>query len=734
MYVLQLLEERKLTQVDLQAIMKMTNVLVNQSVASTLAEAVQSLNDEGYQKSATLENMIKIYSTPHTAPNVFDGLDTQYSQRKCFAERFGLISPVVERLEKRIEDFGRHRTGKSQSQKRQSYVRVPLIPQLEYFLNLDGVFVELSKRKPRREGVLSNFEDGIAFKENALFCRHSNSLQIHLYIDEAQPCDSLGSRTIKNKLVFVYCSLGNIDPMYRSALKHIFLLSIFPNHQVATYGLNVLLQPIIDELKKLEEGVEFVIHNKPTKLYGTVSILTADNLASHAVGGFKMGFATGYRKCRYCMGTDEEIQSKFCDSEFVPRTKADHDLHCQGLDTELSEYFSRLYGINNSSVLNQLKFFHVVGGLVPDVMHDLLEGVLPLTICEMLKHFISVKKYFTIDELNHAIRNFDYGHSYVKNKPSFIDISHLNRKKLRQSASQLWCLAIFLPMMIGSVVPVDDPVWLCYADLLEITRLIFKTSITLVEVEMLEFLISDYLTAFKDCFKRKLTAKMHFLVHYPRQIRLLGPLGSFWCMRYEAKHSYFKQLSQSIGNYINLPWTLACRHQQWQCHSFFMSKQMKESFLKFKVEIPLKANDFKCLHAFKCQGQLAEILSISDPSKTVVRKLKWIKIASNLLKVNKSVVLCPLIGSNSRGFGLIVEIVYYERKHVLVCEMYQTLEFNTHLQAFQVSKRRDNLHIAIRYKDLLDHKSFQFHNPVDLTIASSENMNLDNLYVVPKHS
>ncbi len=40
-----------------------------------------------------------MYSTPYTAPNVFDGLATQHSQRKCFAERFGLISPLVEWLD-----------------------------------------------------------------------------------------------------------------------------------------------------------------------------------------------------------------------------------------------------------------------------------------------------------------------------------------------------------------------------------------------------------------------------------------------------------------------------------------------------------------------------------------------------------------------------------------------------------------------------------------------------------
>lgn len=216
--MLQLLEERKLTQVDLQLIMKMKNVLVSQSIASTLAKVVQSLNNEVFEKLETLERIMKIYSSPHTAPNIFHGLATQYSQRQCFIQRFGLVSLIVEWLDNQIEDFGRNRTGKTEAQKRQSYVRVLLIPQLQYFLNLDGVFVELCKRKPGVEGVLCHFEDGIAFKENFLFSKYPNSLQIHLYFDEAQPCDSLGSRTIKNKLVFVYCSLGNIEPKYRFVL------------------------------------------------------------------------------------------------------------------------------------------------------------------------------------------------------------------------------------------------------------------------------------------------------------------------------------------------------------------------------------------------------------------------------------------------------------------------------------------------------------------------------------
>ena len=37
-------------------------------------------------------------------------------------------------------------------------------------------------------------------------------------------------------------------------------------------------------------------------------------------------------------------------------------------------------------------------------------------------------------------------------------------------------------------------------------------------------------------------------------------------MRYEARHNYFKKLAQDIGNYINISWTLAMRHQLLQCY------------------------------------------------------------------------------------------------------------------------------------------------------------------------
>lgn len=45
-----------------------------------------------------------------------------------------------------------------------------------------------------------------------------------------------------------------------------------------------------------------------------------------------------------------------------------------------------------------------------------------------------------------------------------------------------------------------------------------------------------------------------------------GPLSNLWCMRFEAKHRYFKQVAKVIGNFKNIAKTLAYRHQRRMCY------------------------------------------------------------------------------------------------------------------------------------------------------------------------
>ena len=54
-------------------------------------------------------------------------------------------------------------------------------------------------------------------------------------------------------------------------------------------------------------------------------------------------------------------------------------------------------------------------------------------------------------------------------------------------------------------------------------------------------------------------------------IKAFGPMVRSWCMQYEAKHSYFKQLAGYLGNFTNVALSLGERHQTRSC--YFMNAQ-----------------------------------------------------------------------------------------------------------------------------------------------------------------
>lgn len=81
------------------------------------------------------------------------------------------------------------------------------------------------------------------------------------------------------------------------------------------------------------------------------------------------------------------------------------------------------YGINMESILNSSNYFHVVDGLPPDIMHDVLEGALPYEIKLMLSHLLH-QSYFTLKEVNKRILTFNYG-SDSKDKPSILTSASL---------------------------------------------------------------------------------------------------------------------------------------------------------------------------------------------------------------------------------------------------------------------------------------------------------------------
>ena len=97
------------------------------------------------------------------------------------------------------------------------------------------------------------------------------------------------------------------------------------------------------------------------------------------------------------------------------------------IENDVSGKKSVEFGVNRNSILNSLTYFNVCdGSLLPDVMHDLLEGALQYEVKLMLKLRIHSEAYFSIGELNSRLQNLELGYMESNNRPTPILSKTLN--------------------------------------------------------------------------------------------------------------------------------------------------------------------------------------------------------------------------------------------------------------------------------------------------------------------
>ena len=243
------------------------------------------------------------------------------------------------------------------------------------------------------------------------------------------------------------------------------------------------------------------------------------------------------------------LQNSYCLDQLTPRTTNEYLCFCEALNAVSSVRF----GINRKSSIFGLYYFDPFDCIPHDVMHVMLEGALKYFVKLLLEYYICSEKLFTCDILNKRIKNFPYGNVDISNKPSPISLIHLIKGSLRQTASQMWLLARMLPFLIGNLVDTTSSMWDCFILLLKITSIITSTQIREEQLPYLEQCVAFHLQLFRKLFPGKnCIPKQHYLIHMSDDIRKLGPSVRYCCMRYEAKHLFFKNLS-SITNFKNVP-------------------------------------------------------------------------------------------------------------------------------------------------------------------------------------
>ena len=188
-------------------------------------------------------------------------------------------------------------------------------------------------------------------------------------------------------------------------------------------------------------------------------------------------------------------------------------------------------------------------------MHDILEGVASTEVKLLLKHCIA-QNYFTLEEYNKSLVNFNYGYTESDRPVPIVQRHFQSDKPIRSSESQMLLL---LPFLVGIKVPESD--WL----LRRIIEIVFCPMVTHSMADSLKILIIEHHQAFMSLYPSCFISKMHFLIHYPEQMLQVGPIVRTWTITREAKLNFFKQTT-GTSSFKNITLSLANHHQCLVCY------------------------------------------------------------------------------------------------------------------------------------------------------------------------
>lgn len=445
---------------------------------------------------------------------------------------------------------------------------IPIRDTLSALFRQSTVREQYLKSKERIQGdsmILNDVCDGAACKNNIILQESPSAVSIILFQDAFEVTSPLGSGKKKHKIIAMYMTLVDILPHNRSAVDQTQLVLLCREEDFKAFGQDKVFGRVLEDLQSLEEQ-GFPLDDG-TYVKASLIAICGDNLGSHGLGGFTENFSTSKHFCRYCTINREDFKNAplKCGTK---RTTANYNESIE----QLSDEIAVVNGIKFNSIFNSLKSFHVCGGLPPCLGHDLFEGVVADDMALYIKHLVQTEKHFTYDQINRAISQTKHLGSDSNSQPCHIK---QNAKKLSGSATQNWCFLRLLPVYVGRWIkhPLDSEVWQLCLKLKEITELICAPKINHNEIAYLKVMLEEYVYLRTTMFPgHNLKPKHHYLLHYPDLILQFGPLIRVWTLRFESKHSYFKECARKLHNFLNLSKTLAERHQLLQ--SYLSSGQL----------------------------------------------------------------------------------------------------------------------------------------------------------------
>jgi hypothetical protein len=524
-----------------------------------------------------------------------------------------------------------------------------------------------------------------------------NTLRLLLYYDEIEVKNPLGDAAGVYKLGMFYFTILNLTRKHNSRLNNIYVAAISYADDLKKYGINRVLNHIVNDVKDLEtSGIKV----KDEHYYASIAQVSGDNLGIHQLFGLKCCFSSKCI-CHLCSASVESIQNNYFVNNFIKENKQSYESKLKQIQEDPNIKLDTC--IKSYCALNELKYFHITKNVCFDVMHDIWEGVAPLEISLIFYQFIYIDKYFDLNLLNERIKLFNYGMVEKKNKPGPIRLDS-GKLKVKQTATKMFCLFRALPFIISDKIPKENEHWELYLILCKIIDIIYTIDVDLTHISELELHIQDHHHLFKKLFPDiNLRKKHHNMLHYPNGIKELGNIIDYMSLRFEGKHPFPKKAANTIHNTNNVLYSVAKKLQIYNCYNLVTS-----NLLNLKEEIiSYNQINFNQLEIQSLKDLISNQIGLQN-NILICNKVQ-VKVYGQLYKNNMFVLV--KMENNKIGLNKIIEIIILNGCVYFYLQLFECFNFDLHLHSHEIQKT--NKFFLLKPESLYHYRPFDSFQNLD---------------------
>ena len=408
-----------------------------------------------------------------------------------------------------------------------TYCYYSVLDGLKKLLLRPGISKLLSKSTRVNRHELHDVSDGriwneFKFDDGNLFFDDPNNYGLMLNCDWFQPF-----KHFTYSVGVIYFVLLNLPRAVRFKRENVILASVIPGPHEPSLTINSYLNPIVDDLNKLWEGVEIgekVVH-------GALIAVGCDLPAARKISGFlsytaNKGCSRCY--CEFSRGFGKSDYSGFDRHLWIPRTNKKHRDDCDellGIYTKTGrERKESEYGCRYSSLL-KLTYFDPVRMILIDPMHNLFLGSAKYMI-----HNVFLKQGF-LDK-----RDIDVIHQRIEKVILPANLGRMPTQidtKATFTAEQWKNWTIYFSVYCLHDILTKSQIE-CWRHFVLACRYLCKKVLSETDIVIADSLLLRFCSRTEQLYGSSvITPNMHMHGHLSECIRDYGPLHTFWLFSFE---------------------------------------------------------------------------------------------------------------------------------------------------------------------------------------------------------